>query len=341
MKDLISDAKLVILRALADGKFHSGQTLGEQLGITRAAIAKHVKQLMELGLDIYSVTGKGYKLAEAFTLLNHQNIRKEYDQDISLDVFPVIDSTNAYLMRQIRQDKMLTDGHTVLAECQTAGRGRRGRSWISPFGSHIYLSRYYQTSEGLGEAAGLSLAVGVAVAEAINKVINKAVGNNYCGNKNNKLAKLKWPNDVLIEDKKIAGVLIEAEGQSDGICHLVVGIGININMPKIAAEGIDQPWTDLNSHTTVKIDRNEFSVILLKELDNVMQEYRINKLNNLADEWNNNNAYKGKVVNIIGIKDSKSGKCIGIDQTGALLIEEIKTKGTFRVFGGEVSLRKV
>lgn len=319
------DNKIAIAKALSDGKFHSGEQLGKELGISRAAIAKHVKSLTLLGIDIFSVTGKGYRLAEPFNLIDQQRLMELCGNNLNIEVHGIIDSTNQRLMDLIRSKQDIDDGLTVISECQTEGRGRRGRSWVSPFGSHIYLSRYFKSHEGLSEVAALSLVIGLAISNAIER---------YTG----VVAELKWPNDVMVNNKKLAGVLVEAEGQSDGFCHLVIGIGINVNMPEESAELITQPWTDLQMVSKKTIDRNEFIAVLLAELDKVIDAFRVDKLTKLYKLWNNRNAFEGDVVNITTGDRVKSGRCIGIDETGALLIEEDNVIS--RIFGGEVSLRR-
>lgn len=323
----LSSTKREIISHLSKGNFVSGEWLGAELGISRAAVAKHVKSITELGLDIFSVTGKGYRLAQPMQLLDSNAIEHHYPDSKNLHVFNIIDSTNQYLMDLIRADEVLTDGTTVIAECQLQGRGRRGREWISPFGSHLYLSRYYKSYEGLAAASGLSLAIGVAIARAVDKFVGVE-------------ALLKWPNDVLVGDRKLSGVLVEAEGQSDGVCHLVVGIGLNVQMPDSQGEKIGQPWTDLSSLTNEAVNRNELAAFLLQELDVVMEEYRQNKLVNLAKEWNTKNAFKNQVVNVTTGANTKAGRCIGIDENGALILSQPDTNEKFKVFGGEVSLRR-
>lgn len=326
-KNKLSSTKREIITHLSKGNFVSGEWLGAELGISRAAVAKHVKSITELGLDIFSVTGKGYRLAQPLQLLDIDTIKNHYTNGTHLHVFNIIDSTNQYLMNLLRSDEPLADGTTVIAECQLSGRGRRGREWISPYGSHLYLSRYYKSYEGLAAASGLSLAIGVAIARAVE---------NFVGVE----ALLKWPNDVLVQDKKLSGVLVEAEGQSDGVCHLVIGIGLNVKMPDSQGEKIDQPWTDLSLLSNETIDRNELAAVLLKELDIVMDEYRQNKLVNLAREWNNKNAFKNQVVNVTTGASTKVGRCIGIDESGALILSQLDSPDKFKVFGGEVSLRR-
>lgn len=323
-----TETKVTIAKVLSDGEFHSGEALGKTLGISRAAVANHVKTLSNLGLDIYSVTGRGYKLANHIELLDSEKVNALCNTNYSLETYSIIDSTNEFLMQKIRANSELVDGHSVVAECQTAGRGRRGRKWQSPFGSHVYFSQYRTIEDGLSAAAGLSLAVGIAVKRVCEKIVGDQI-------------QLKWPNDILSNNRKLAGVLIEAEGQSDGRCHLVIGIGINFNMPEKNAEEIEQAWVDLKTLAGSNLDRNQFVAYLLEELDVIVAEYKANRLDNLVDEWNGSNAFKDSNVEISSNTSVKSGKCIGIDTSGALLVESNDTGKVEKIFGGEVSLRKV
>ncbi len=324
---MFMDNKHKIVQVLSDGEFHSGEVIGQQLGISRAAVSEHIKSLSKIGLDIFSITGKGYQLAGGLSLLDLKQIKHNCSVSNELELFPVIPSTNEYLMGLIKSENTLVDGHTVLAECQTKGKGRRGRTWQSPFGTHVYLSQYRTMDNGLSAASGLSLAIGIAVLNTINLFSNKK-------------CQLKWPNDLLVDGKKIAGILVEAEGQADGICHLVIGVGINVDMPAAVASDIDQPWTDLNTITDSLVDRNEFIAKLLEQLEDTYQEYKLNRLNNLFKLWNKNNAFLNQIVELTSTSKVQVGKCLGIDTSGALLLEDLTSKVTSKIFGGEVSLRK-
>ena len=247
-------AREQIIKVLAGGNFVSGQELGEQLGISRTAISKHIKALGELGLDIFSVTGKGYKLANPIQLIDQERISQQLSVagiTSKVEVHHLIDSTNSYLMRKLSTG--LENGLTCIAECQSAGRGRRGRVWQSPFGSHIYLSMYWSLSQGMAGAMGLSLVVGLAIADTLKKLYNVA-------------PQLKWPNDIYVNDKKLAGILVELEGQAIGSCDCVIGIGINVDMPIQAADQIDQPWTDLKTIVNKPVDRNKLIASLIESL---------------------------------------------------------------------------
>ena len=195
------DTRNKLLHLLASGQFMSGTELGVQLGISRTAIGKHIEALKVLGLDVYSVRGKGYKLSEPLSLLSHQAIsdyfnthsaQGEYQrisQSLQIDVLNVVDSTNTYIKQNIAQ---LKQGASCIAEAQSAGRGRHGRQWVSPFASSIYLSMYWCFSGGYQTLSGLSLVIGLAV----NRTLNHFGINN---------GQLKWPNDIYINMQKLQG----------------------------------------------------------------------------------------------------------------------------------------
>lgn len=319
-----------IIKALASGEFVSGQEIGMQLGISRTAISKHIKALLNMGLDIFSVTGKGYKLAQPLSLLNKREILSLMSQATNIqgkltpeiEVHSLIDSTNDYLMRRL--PNQITQGQVCLAEYQSAGRGRRGRQWISPFGSQIYLSTYWHLEQGLSAAMGLSLLSALAVSDAVLAVSGVQV-------------QLKWPNDVYIDGVKLAGILIDLEGQALEPSHSVIGIGLNLNMPNNEAEKIDQRWTDLQSHSKTKIDRNVLSAQLILCLHARLQQYQKEGLTAMLDEWHSHDVYLNKPVKLITGDRITKGVCRGINNHGALLLE---INGLIKpIYGGEVSLR--
>jgi BirA family biotin operon repressor/biotin-[acetyl-CoA-carboxylase] ligase len=320
-----------LLKVLASGEFISGQEVGDQLGISRTAISSHIKSLTNMGLDIYSVTGKGYKLAQPLSLLSKSEILSFIAQEEEMtverliptvEVHSLIDSTNDYLMRRL--PNQLTHGQVCLAEYQSAGRGRRGRQWISPFGSQIYLSMYWYLEQGLSAAMGLSLVSALAVSDAILAVSGVQV-------------QLKWPNDIYIDGVKLAGILIDLEGQALEPSHSVIGIGLNLNMPAQAADKIDQRWTDLHSHSKSNIDRNELSAKLITCLYSRLEQYQSKGLTGMLDEWHAHDVYLNKPVKLLTGERTTKGICRGINNQGALLLE---VNGVVKpVYGGEVSLR--
>ncbi len=322
-----------LIKSLASGQFISGQILGEQLGISRTAIAKHIKALSSIGLDIFSVTGKGYKLSSPLSLLekdiivdhlrdNNENQSNQKVVSPLVEVHSLIDSTNDYLMRRL--PNQLLPGQVCLAEYQSAGRGRRGRQWISPFGSQIYLSMYWHLEQGLSAAMGLSLVTALAVSDAIQLHTGVQV-------------QLKWPNDVYLQGVKLAGILIDLEGQALEPSHCVIGIGVNLNMPLEAGELIKQQWTDLQTHCSVAIDRNILSAQLINCLRQRLFSYQQHGLMPMLDEWHNHDAFLDKRVKLITGEKVTHGICRGVNGQGALLLEvdnQVKP-----IYGGEVSLR--
>jgi BirA family biotin operon repressor/biotin-[acetyl-CoA-carboxylase] ligase len=311
-----------IVSQLANGEFCSGQALGERLGISRAAISRHIKCLMDLGLDIFSVTGKGYKLASKLQLLNAGKITdfRQKETRTVLEVFNVIDSTNQYLKNELTN---LSNGHACLAEAQTAGRGRHGRQWASPYGASLYLSMFWSFPGGYQSVGGLSLAVGVAVASALKKMGIADV-------------QLKWPNDIYAHGKKLAGVLIEAEGQMGGACHCVLGVGLNISIPSELVQ-IDQPWIDLAQITSKVPDRNKLAAQLLDELVLTLREFEQSGLQPFVVHWQSLDLYRDKEVKLLMGQKSVLGVCRGIDANGALILETDNLLRTYH--GGEISVR--
>ena len=320
--------KLAILNALNQGGFVSGQALGEKLGISRAAVSKHIKTLQEMGLDIFKVTGKGYCLNSQVGLLNKTQIDQHYKalgaNTADVEVHPIIDSTNSELMRRIQAKTALESGTVIVAEMQQAGRGRRGRVWQSPFGANLYYSYFWRLDDGLQAAMGVSIAVGLAVYDAIKALYQIDV-------------ELKWPNDIYINKQKLAGVLVELDGQPQGPCQLVIGIGINLQMPESFSQHIDQAWTDLNQHTQ-KLDKNQLVASLTHHLEQRLVQYRQTGLQDMYEQWNSLNAFAGDYVELNTGHRSWRGICEGIDPQGGIRIRQDGEVKSY--YGGEVSLRK-
>ena len=313
-----------LLSILADNKFHSGEALGKILGISRAAISNHIKVFSSLGLDIFSVTGKGYCLAQPLTLLDLDKISDHLVSSFSADieVLNVIGSTNQYL-----KDKsdVLKNGHTCLAEAQTAGRGRHGRKWVSPYAASLYLSMHWSFAGGYSVLGGLSLAVGVAIVEALNQ----------CGVQG---IQLKWPNDIYAQGKKLAGVLIEVEGQIGSGCQAIVGVGLNVTLPKNVEE-IGQPWIDLAQLSDPLINRNLLAGTLVSELTKSLSLFESSGLEPFISKWRGLDVYANQAVKLIIGQQAISGISRGIDANGAILLE---TKQGIKAYhGGEVSVRPI
>jgi len=319
MSDL-NDQGNKLLKLLADGEFHSGEKIGELLGVSRTSVNNYIKGLQEIGLDIYKVTGKGYCSATPLTLLNKEVIKQVSDFEY-VHVEQILSSTNQYLLEKIPD---LNNGETCIAEYQAAGRGRRGREWVSPFASHLYFSMYWCLDAGIDKASGLSLLVGIATVNALEKLGLHGVG-------------LKWPNDLYYQGKKLAGILIELQAQASDVCHAVIGIGINVRMPPEQGKLIDQPWVDLNTINAEPVDRNQLSGLLIKELQSLLVSYEKEGLSPFLERWFELDCFINQPVNLIVADNVQKGLCKGINEQGALLLEienEVKA-----YIGGEISLR--
>lgn len=320
--------KLAVLNALNQGGFISGQVLGEQLGISRAAISKHIKSLQEMGLDIFKVTGKGYSLNSQVGLLNQAQIQQHYQAlgatTAKVEVHPIIDSTNSELMRRIQAKTELESGTVIVAEMQQLGRGRRGRVWQSPFGANLYYSYFWRLDDGIQAAMGVSIVVGLAVYDAIKALYNIEV-------------ELKWPNDIYLNKQKLAGVLVELDAQPQGPCQLVIGIGINLQMPESFSQHIDQAWTDLSQHTQ-QLNKNQLVASLTYYLEQRLEQYSESGLQSMHQQWNALNAFAGECVELNTGHRSWRGICEGIDPQGGIRIRQDGEVKSY--YGGEISLRK-
>ena len=316
-----------LLHLLADGKFHSGTQLASSLNISRAAIWKQLEVLTaDYGLDIIALRGKGYKLHRPLELLVAEQIKAALtpvaaDLLTGLEIYQRIDSTNRYLSDRAQQT---LSGLVCLAETQTAGKGRRGRQWVSPFGNNIYLSLLWHYPNDLSSIAGLSLAVGVAVIRALHSLGLTEIG-------------LKWPNDIYWHKQKLGGILIEVSGETGGSCHAVIGLGLNLYLPSKETATITQPWTDLSQiKGSISYSRNTLTSLLLNHLLPVVARFDSNGLKAYLPEWRAADVLLNQAVNLY-IGDKKmSGLVAGIDDNGLLLFKN--NAGEIKTFAsGEVS----
>ena len=233
-----------------------------------------------------------------------------------------VDSTNAEAMRQVALGA--GSGLVCVAEQQTAGRGRRGRTWVSPFAGNIYMSLVWEFAGGASALEGLSLAVGVAVAEALER----------CGVPD---VALKWPNDLLVNGAKLGGILIEMVGDAAGSCKVVIGVGLNVQMPEAAAVDIDQQWTDIYRATGSATSRNELLTAVLDELLPLLPAFERDGFGPWQSRWMSRDVHADSEVVVISGAQKLAGKARGVDITGALQLET--DLGVQAIHGGEVSLR--
>lgn len=321
------ESRLKLLEILADGRFWSGEALGARLGVSRAAVWKRLRALKRLGLEIQAVRGRGYRVAHPIELLNAGTLLKHLSPSVQavipcLDIFTELDSTNTYL--KARALGGAPGGSVCLAEMQSAGRGRLGRVWVSPFASNLYLSLLWRYAAGPAALAGLSLVAGVALVRALKQFVPEGLG-------------LKWPNDVQWQGRKLAGVLIEMAGESAGPSHAVIGIGVNVRMPDAAAVEIGQPWVDLTHCLGGPPSRNALAAAVLESLIESLRQFDAHGLRPFLDVWREHDVMAGRPVQLHLPNSVVAGEARGIDDSGALMLQIGDELRSFAA--GEISLR--
>lgn len=323
MRKKAAQTRSLLIKQLANGDFNSGEMLGELVGVSRSAVANHIKYLSNIGLDVFSVKGRGYRLASPLQLLDQNKIVALLGQQSTnvVEVVSIIDSTNTYVKEHLHQ---LPQGYVCLAEAQTHGRGRRGKTWVSPFGSSIYMSMAWTFKGGYQSMAGLSLLVGIAINRSL-----KTMGIKDC--------KLKWPNDVFHNCRKLAGILVEVEGQVGSDASAVIGIGINVDLPNAVSE-IDQPFVDLVSITQKPVDRNELVTLIILTLTKMLKEFELKGLAPFLSEWREADLFYNEYVYLESGSNRIHGLSKGINEGGALLLENAGKVTPHH--GGEISVRK-
>ncbi len=311
-----------ILRLLADGQFHSGTDVGRALGISRAAVCKGIKSLTQRGVDIHRLSGRGYRLQVPFRPLDADAIARHLSAPahFPLHLLDEVDSTNQHLLR-VRDE--LVSGTVCLAEAQSAGRGRRGRSWASTPYSNIIMSIAWRFDAGPAALAGLSLAAGVAVVEALHAEGVEGIG-------------LKWPNDILAQGRKLAGLLVDVRGEMAGPCWAVLGLGLNVHLGAREAALIEQPWIDLRA-LQVSPDRNRLAAALITHLHAMFARFECEGLAPFLPAWHKHHLYAEQAVRLLQGETVHEGTVVGVDADGALLVRT--ASGVQRFNAGEISLR--
>jgi len=315
-----------LLKLLADGAFHSGPLLGERLGVSRAAVNKAIQSLVENGADIHRVSGRGYRLGEPFVPLSGALIGAllaERQTRADIEVVDEVDSTNQQLLRS----PDLSSGRVCLAEAQSAGRGRRGRGWVATPCHNILLSMSWRFEAGPAGLAGLSLAAGVAVLRALEEFGVRDAG-------------LKWPNDILRDGRKLAGLLIDLRGEASGPSLVVLGLGLNVHLAPNEAALVDQPWTSLRECLPAPIDRNRLTGLLVLHLHEMFRSFEHAGFEAFRAEWERRHLFAGQTVRLQSGHEDVFGTVVGIDANGGLRVQ--LAGGELRTFhSGDVSLREL
>lgn len=322
---------MALLQLLSDGETHSGEWLGRELGISRAAVWKRVEALRRKGMAIAVIPGKGYRLQGGLEPWDEEQLRQQMipaavDVLSCLEIRRTTGSTNDDVAALMSGARARRQGAVVcIAEEQTAGRGRRGREWFSPLGANFYGSIGWVFAEGLPALEGLSLAVGVALARALRE----------CGARG---VQLKWPNDLVANGAKLGGVLIEVQAEAGGSCQAIIGIGLNISLPPGCSQQLGRDVTDVRSLGATTVSRNRLGALLLQEVLLLLKDYPAKRFAGVRDEWLQLDALTDAPVQVTGLQQAVEGYARGVDEQGALLVET--DAGLVRLQAGEVSLRR-
>jgi BirA family biotin operon repressor/biotin-[acetyl-CoA-carboxylase] ligase len=291
-------------------EFVSGEDLGQRLGISRTAVWKHIRELQKEGYRIESSTKKGYRLMEVPDLLLPSEVQRGLaTESVGRDIryFKEIGSTSDYAKGLAKEGA--PEGTVVVAEVQTGGRGRMGREWVSPVGG-VWMSIILRPKLGPSEAQKITLICGVALARVLNRSYPLD-------------ARIKWPNDIHVKGKKVAGILTEMEAEMDAVNFVVVGIGINVNFgvqefPEELREGA----TSIQEEVGEEVSRPELVRDVLQELERVYRDFSEGRFQDLMEEWKVLSSTLGKRVKILTRKEPMVGKAVGITKDGALVLEK-------------------
>ena len=315
---------------LADGQFHSGEALAAELAVSRSAVWKAARALRELGATVHAVRNRGYRLPVVAEPLDGGKIQALLGEGVRervrrLDTVWTVGSTNTLLLE--RANPPVGSSEALLAEYQTAGRGRRGRNWVAPPGGSICLSLSWMFREVPRDLGALGLVVGVCALRALSRV---GVGQ----------ARLKWPNDLLVDDRKLGGILIELRAESAGPACVIIGIGLNVALgapllEKIATMGLAP--IDLATAGLKEPSRNAVAAELISSFVRGLLEFERDGLKPFVQQWMEADALRGRPVTVATGEALTKGVARGIDLDGALLVET--PRGLLRFISGDVSVR--
>lgn len=310
---------LAVLRRLSDGGFHSGERMAEELGCSRASVCARIQSLAEhYHLQIDRVRGQGYRLLTPIDWLDASAIQPGLPAGLRVEVVDETGSTNSDVLARAAQGE--ASGLVRLAEVQTAGRGRLGRRWQTPLGSGLTFSLLWRFDCGVGQLSGLSLLVGVALTRVLNRL--------------GAPVRLKWPNDVLLGECKLAGILIELAGDALGPSAVVIGVGLNVR----PAGDVGQPAAAL-SDAGLALSRNALAAALLSELADLLTQFAHAGFAPFQAEWEHWHAWQDEPVVLLPMQgEALAGIALGIDAHGALRL--MTAYGEQAVHAGEISLRR-
>lgn len=317
------DPDRLLLHMLGDGHLHSGEELARGIGMSRAAVWKRLAKLEARGAPLERVRGRGYRLHQALELLDADRIGRDLRPEIRallrIAVPFATDSTNRRLLEAAE-----CHGAVLAAEYQDSGRGRRGNTWISPIASGICLSLGWRFDTVPAGSAALSILAGAAVARALHRAGARDVA-------------LKWPNDVVCRGGKLGGVLIESRAQFGGAMEVVIGVGINVRLPRELHVAGDNRPVDLVACGAGMPSRNKLVVFLLEELVDMLHALGAGSTADYLQYWRSHDAGIGQEAELRLGTEVMRGRVLGISDSGLL---RLAVAGTEREFtSGELSLR--
>jgi BirA family transcriptional regulator, biotin operon repressor / biotin---[acetyl-CoA-carboxylase] ligase len=311
-KNMVSTAKI-----LNDLKYHNGDEIGQQLNISRAAIWKIIKKLENYGIEISSIKGKGYGLINNLILLDEQHIiEKINDKNMVIEVFETIDSTNNYL-----KNKLCSKPQACIAEHQSLPRGRLNNKIDSPFGQNLYFSYSHNFKKDVAELAGINLIVNLSIIKALQTL-----------NLPDKLY-IKWPSDIMYQEKKLSGCLIDIIAESNGTSQCIIGIGINSNYYNYQVKDNGQEYCSLQSILGSYVDRNNIAILIIKHLTEYIDRFDDKGFADFIEEWNEVDYLIGKTIKLVSGSHAYYGKYLGINSLGNLILE-IPNKGNSIISSG-------
>src|SRR6476469_8439199 len=323
----MSALTFLALRALADGRFHSGEAMARSFQRSRATLSEALKRAPEMGIELFSVPGKGYRVAEPIDFLDAAAISSElarHDKRLRLDVVDEIESTSTRVLQLAAAGA--TSGTCIAAEWQSTGRGRRGRAWISRLGGSLTFSMLWRFERGAGHLGGLSLAVGEAVARALSE----------CGVPR---VQVKWPNDVVVDLRKLAGILVETSGEIQGPSVAVIGVGVNHRLSERVLDRIDQPVTDVWQCAEVAPSRSDLLARMLVTLASSLDAFDREGFAASREAWRTLHAYQGRRVRVTPGRDAPfDAEVVDVAPDGALVVSTADGR-TIPLASAEITLR--
>lgn len=322
------DTKSRLLRLLRTAKedWISGENISNELSVSRAAISKQVHKLREAGYMIDSSPGKGYRLGKTTDLIIEEEIRNGLETEMlarqKIVCFKQTDSTNR--QARVLADKGAPEGTLIVAETQSQGRGRKGRTWCSPEGTGLYLSLILRPAISPVQAPCMTLMTAVALGDALTGLLPLAIH-------------IKWPNDILIKGRKLAGILTEIRTEMDRVDYIIVGVGLNVNTPlEVFPAEIEKIATSIRKETGASFPRVQLLQAFLVEFEKCYYSFKSNDFQSVMHRWKQYANIIGRRIRVDMIDRHLEGKVMDVAQDGVLILRD-NDHELHRIFSGDVS----